>query len=121
MGNQRTGDFTVGRIIKPSVECTQRQDETVPASVRQRRGIGTRVTAAQGAPESDCGDRADLKKLVERQEDCGWIVGAIVDVDMKPGATAFEEIFRAIARVAGIERKRRKPEPWIGEVSRKVC
>jgi hypothetical protein len=40
---------------------------------------------------------------------------------MKPGATAFEEIFRAIARDAGIERKRRKLEAWIGEVSRKVC
>jgi hypothetical protein len=77
--------------------------------------------AAQGAPEPDCGSRTDLEKLVERQEDCGWIVGAIGDVDTKPGAIAFEEIFRVIPRVARIERKRRKLKAWIGEVSRKVC
>src|SRR5712691_9386349 len=65
---KRAGNLAVARVIEPTIEGAQGEDEPVSASLRQRGGIGTEVAAGQAAPEPDCGDRADLEQLVERQE-----------------------------------------------------
>ena len=97
IAEQHAGDFAVARVLKPSVEGAQGEDEPVSASLRQRGRIGTGVAAGQASPEPDRGDRTDLEELVERQEDCGRVDAGLVNVDTKHGATMCDEVFRAIS------------------------
>ena len=97
---ENAGDFAVSRAVLPPIQGTQGKNESVPASLLQRCGIGSGVAVGQAAPESDCGGCANLEELVERQEDGVRFNASRVDVDTKHGATMGNEVFRAVSRDA---------------------
>ena len=117
---QHAGDFAVGRIIKPSVKGTQRQDEPVSASLRTARrdwdqGCGRSSRARAGSRRSHgsrrTGRAARGRRAARMPASSTWTRNTVPRCSMRcsaPSAATLES-----------SRERRKLEAWIGEVSRK--
>lgn len=91
------GDFPIARTGMPSIQRAQSEDVAVRACPRQRCRIRTRIAAGQTAPETYRGSGTDLEQLVERQEDGGWIYGALVGVNTENASKKLDDVFTAIA------------------------